>query len=572
MQLGSRTASVFVLLAIAAGGLWQARPDRSGRRPIGIDAGGGSVGRATPDARLPAIRRCRSRRRDCPRPQRRRPNRPASAPRFPLPWTRSASTIARLDVVTTGGASRWRTDRPDSSTSARTRATAPSSPASSSRPTRSSSPTATAASCWSTRGVTGAFSATAIDPDWSAEPASTARPRARPNTCWAPSPLDDDHHRDHRRAVRERRRRAQPPPGPTALGAGDARAFQSGKLYGIAAQADRVLIAWGPARVLRLAVLDTSGALVARPEQTGSSPPSAAETATAIPWEPACCCSTATRVRADADRIRSFAHGARREPAAAHVLSDRAPGRGRPARGAAADRLLADGVPGDRQQPGIHHPPALRVRAGSRRVRLPAPRRHRSPPPGWAATGSRRNRWRRRRSRPATRSRSRTPTSTGAAGCASPTSAARSGPPRTLTGDAADQPAAERVRARPSASAGSVPSGQLPVRHWTLSVQAPPTSSCAAQTMLARVAERRRPRTRAPGRCRPRRSVCAPRTGRWSRRRRRRRAQSLDSSHDAPTPPERDARAGLAVAAEAVVRVAEIAQVGDVAVSFRCRG
>ena len=37
--------------------------------------------------------------------------------------------------------------------------------------------------------------------------------------------------------------------------------------------------------------------------------------------------------------------------------------------------------------------------------------------------------------------------------------------------------------APPVGIAAQVPFGQLPVRHWTLSVQAPPTSIWAAQVM-----------------------------------------------------------------------------------------
>ena len=71
----------------------------------------------------------------------------------------------------------------------------------------------------------------------------------------------------------------------TALGAGDSAPFQSGRLYGIAAQADRVLIAWGAGEVLRLAVLDTAGALVAIAQDDRFLAYLGAETATAIPWD-----------------------------------------------------------------------------------------------------------------------------------------------------------------------------------------------------------------------------------------------------------------------------------------------
>ena len=71
----------------------------------------------------------------------------------------------------------------------------------------------------------------------------------------------------------------------TALGAGDGAPFQSGRLYGMAAQADRVLIAWGAGEVLRLAVLDTAGALVAIAQDDKFLAYLGAETATAIPWD-----------------------------------------------------------------------------------------------------------------------------------------------------------------------------------------------------------------------------------------------------------------------------------------------
>src|SRR5262249_13882064 len=48
------------------------------------------------------------------------------------------------------------------------------------------------------------------------------------------------------------------------LGASDKDAFKVGRVYGLAAQGNQVLVAWGPPGVLRLATLTGTGTLVAR--------------------------------------------------------------------------------------------------------------------------------------------------------------------------------------------------------------------------------------------------------------------------------------------------------------------
>jgi hypothetical protein len=69
----------------------------------------------------------------------------------------------------------------------------------------------------------------------------------------------------------------------TVLGAADRDTFKSGRLYGMAAQADRVLLAWGAGDALRVAVIDLSGQLLARADDDSFLGYLGAETTTAIP-------------------------------------------------------------------------------------------------------------------------------------------------------------------------------------------------------------------------------------------------------------------------------------------------
>ena len=76
-------------------------------------------------------------------------------------------------------------------------------------------------------------------------------------------------------------------PWSTALGAGDSAAFQSGRLYGIAAQADRVLIAWGAGDSAPPRRAGHRGRRWWRAPSDDRLPrlSSGSETATAIPWD-----------------------------------------------------------------------------------------------------------------------------------------------------------------------------------------------------------------------------------------------------------------------------------------------
>ena len=135
------------------------------------------------------------------------------------------------------------------------------------------------------RGVTGAFVATAIDPDlvdgtrlYSAASSATEHMLGAIALETTAIVITDEHfvNLGTGRSVAWS----------TVFGAGDSVGFQSGRLYGIATQADRVLIAWGAGEVLRLAVLDTAGALVAiATDDKFLAYPPGSETATAIPWD-----------------------------------------------------------------------------------------------------------------------------------------------------------------------------------------------------------------------------------------------------------------------------------------------
>ena len=211
---------------------------------------------------------------------------PCVSAALPLPWTRSAATIGRLDVVTTSGAIAV-TNRQDRQLDVRTY-------------TRDGAviggfqfaadaqflPYREGRFLLVTRGVTGSFSATAIDPDlvagtrlYGAASSATEHILASIALETTTILITDEHFVN----VGAGRSVAWS----TALGAGDSAPFQSGRLYGLAAQADRVLIAWGAGEVLRLAVLDTAGALVARAQDDKFLAASSVgtETATAIPWD-----------------------------------------------------------------------------------------------------------------------------------------------------------------------------------------------------------------------------------------------------------------------------------------------
>src|SRR3954469_5287164 len=113
------------------------------------------------------------------------------------------------------------------------------------------------------RGVTGDFVATALDADlvvgtrlYTAPASATERMLGAVTLPTTTIVVTNEHFVNvgSGRAV----------PWSIALDVGDPAEFPASRLYGMAAQADRVLIAWGASNVLRRAVLDTSGTLVAR--------------------------------------------------------------------------------------------------------------------------------------------------------------------------------------------------------------------------------------------------------------------------------------------------------------------
>jgi hypothetical protein len=210
---------------------------------------------------------------------------PCVSAAFPLPWTRSAGTIGRLDVATTPGAIAV-ANRQSRQLDVRTY-------------TRDGAivggfqfaadaqflPYREGRFLLIARGVTGSFSATAIDPDlvagtrlYGAATSATEHMLGAVALETTAIVITDEHfvNLGTGRSVAWS----------TALGAGDGVGFQSGRLYGIAAQADRVLIAWGAGEVLRLAVMDTAGALIAMTQDDKflADAGAGAETATTIPW------------------------------------------------------------------------------------------------------------------------------------------------------------------------------------------------------------------------------------------------------------------------------------------------
>jgi len=209
---------------------------------------------------------------------------PCVSAAFPLPWTRSAGTIGRLDVATTDGAIAV-VNRESRQLDVRTY-------------TRDGAviggfqfaadaqflPYREGRFLLVARGVTGSFSATALDPDlvggtrlYGAATSATEHMLGAIALETTTIVITDEHFVN----VGSGRSVAWS----TAFGAGDGAPFQSGRLYGMAAQADRVLIAWGAGELLRLAVLDTAGGLVASAQDDKFIAYLGAETATAIPWD-----------------------------------------------------------------------------------------------------------------------------------------------------------------------------------------------------------------------------------------------------------------------------------------------
>jgi hypothetical protein len=134
-----------------------------------------------------------------------------------------------------------------------------------------------------TRGVTGSFSATAIDPDlvggtrlYGAPSTATEHVRGAIALASSTILITDE------RFVNVGGDRAAT--WSSVLGAADADTFDAGSIYGIASDGARVLIAWGANGTLRLAALDTSGALLARTDVPSFFDTTGGYTASAIPW------------------------------------------------------------------------------------------------------------------------------------------------------------------------------------------------------------------------------------------------------------------------------------------------
>jgi hypothetical protein len=288
MQFGSRTASAVTLLAVLATGCDKrglqtvpATPGIDGGMPDGdrptIDGGiiispdaAGSGDGATPglDGGLPPIDAGES---SC------------VTTAIPLPWMKPASMLTRLDVVTTADAvavMNRRTDLLDVRTYTRDGAVVAGFQFAADAQFL---PYRDGRFLLVTRGVTGSFSATAIDPDlvggtrlYGAASSATEHVRAALPLATSTVLITDE-------------RFVNVGGGGSAswsdlLGAADAGTFQSSNIYGLTAQSDQVLIAWGAGDVLRLAVVDTSGALVARATQPGFFEGAGGYAPSAIPW------------------------------------------------------------------------------------------------------------------------------------------------------------------------------------------------------------------------------------------------------------------------------------------------
>jgi len=74
-------------------------------------------------------------------------------------------------------------------------------------------------------------------------------------------------------------------PWSTMLGAASASAFKSSRIFGLGAQPDRLLIAWGGQGTLRLSAVSPSGTLVAHAEDASFLDVSRPDTASAIPYD-----------------------------------------------------------------------------------------------------------------------------------------------------------------------------------------------------------------------------------------------------------------------------------------------
>jgi len=135
------------------------------------------------------------------------------------------------------------------------------------------------------RGTTGDFVATAIDPDlYGGTRLFTATANATEHmlravvlSSAAIVVITDEHFVNVTTGVIV--------PWSTVLGAADRDTFEVGRIFGAAAQSDRVLLAWGSGSALRLAVVDAAGNLLTRADDSAFFAVQGSDTTTAMPFE-----------------------------------------------------------------------------------------------------------------------------------------------------------------------------------------------------------------------------------------------------------------------------------------------
>jgi hypothetical protein len=203
---------------------------------------------------------------------------------IPLPWMRPASALARLDVATAGDTVAVMNRQPDM-LDVRTYGRDGASIAGFQFAADAQFlPYRDGRYLLVTRGVTGAFSATAIDPDLVGGTRLYGATASATEHVLGALPLANS-----TVLVTDERFVNVGVTGAAAawsdiLGADDANILGESNVYGMAMQADRVLIAWGTYDTLYLTVLETSGALVGRAHYPAFFDSLGSATASAIPW------------------------------------------------------------------------------------------------------------------------------------------------------------------------------------------------------------------------------------------------------------------------------------------------
>jgi hypothetical protein len=135
------------------------------------------------------------------------------------------------------------------------------------------------------RGTTGDFVATSIDPDlYGGTRLFTATANATEHMLRAVALssaavvlITDEHFVNVATGVIV--------PWSTILGAADRDTFKVGRIFGAAAEEDRVVLAWGAGSALRLAVVDAAGNLLTRADDSAFFSVQGSDTATAVPFE-----------------------------------------------------------------------------------------------------------------------------------------------------------------------------------------------------------------------------------------------------------------------------------------------